>query len=86
MPNQEESRNGIPRKDPNRPSPDVGGPADGQASGQGTGDAPERHEPGEHRPRADEKGKAGVASDGQADLPAPSDRNGSSDPDAKRAR
>lgn len=95
MPNQERSHDGIPRKDPNRASPDVGGPADGQASARGTGDAPERHEPGEHRPRAaDEKGmplssespsaqdyrgdgpgKIGVTSDDQPDLVSPSGVN-----------
>ncbi len=39
MPNQEQSRDGIPRKDKDRPSPDVEGLAtDGQASARGTGD------------------------------------------------
>ncbi len=39
MPNQEQSRDGIPRKDQDRPSPDVGRRAtDGQASARGTGD------------------------------------------------
>jgi hypothetical protein len=80
MANQEQSRDGIPRKNPNRPSPDVGSPA----SAQGTGDAPERHEPGQHRPRAGDSGqdhegdgpaKIGVTSDRQPDLVAPSGVN-----------
>ena len=42
MPNQEQSRDGIPRKDENRPSPDVGrSVTDGQASARGTGIAPD---------------------------------------------
>ena len=41
MPNQENSRDGIPRKDQDRPSPDVERLAtDGQASARGTGDSP----------------------------------------------
>lgn len=38
MPNQEQSRTGIPQKDGDRPSPDVRQAADGQASARGTGD------------------------------------------------
>lgn len=58
MANQEESRNGIPRKDKDRPSPDVQGRAtDGQASARGTGDAPDAGGRPIDRPRAgDEKG------------------------------
>jgi len=42
MPNQEQSRDGIPRKDKDRPSPDVERNAvDGQASARGTGDSPD---------------------------------------------
>jgi hypothetical protein len=38
MPNQEQSRDGIPRKDGDRPSPDIGrGGMGGQASVRGTG-------------------------------------------------
>jgi hypothetical protein len=40
MPNQEQSRDGIPRKDSDRPSPDVERNAtEGQASARGTGDS-----------------------------------------------
>lgn len=61
MPNQEQSRDGIPRKDKDRPSPDVEGlAADGQASARGTGDGP---------------GKIGITSDDQPDLVAPSGVN-----------
>ena len=56
MPNQEQSRDGKPRKDQDRPSPDTRQDSrDGQASARGTGDAPDtgRGTP----PRAgDEKG------------------------------
>jgi len=43
MANQEESHDGIPRQDQDRPSPDVPKvrPADGQASARGTGDDPD---------------------------------------------
>jgi hypothetical protein len=60
MPNQEQSRDGMPRKDKDRPSPDVRGLApDGQASARGTGDAPDGGEKNTERPRAgDEKGTA----------------------------
>jgi hypothetical protein len=58
MPNQEQSRDGIPRKDDNRPSPDVEGLAtDGQASARGTGIAPDTGGKPADRPVAgDEKG------------------------------
>jgi hypothetical protein len=40
MPNQEQSRDGMPRKDQDRPSPDVGAAkATGQATPRGTGDS-----------------------------------------------
>lgn len=51
MPNQEQSRDGIPRKDSDRPLPDVDQKAtDGQASARGTGDS-KQHRPVE-RPMA----------------------------------
>jgi hypothetical protein len=59
MPNQEQSRDGMPRKDQDRPSPDVGRSAtDGQASARGTGISPDLQEPRTiDRPMAgDEKG------------------------------
>jgi hypothetical protein len=61
MPNQEQSRDGIPRKDQDRPSPDVGRRiTDGQASARGTGDSPDLMDRRTaDRPQAgDEKGTA----------------------------
>ena len=95
MPNQEQSRNGIPQKDTNRPSPDVRQATDGQASARGTGDAPDLMDRNQDRPRsAEEKGmpvadespkaqdyrgdgpaKVGVTSDNQPDLVSPSGVN-----------
>ena len=64
MPNQEQSKDGVPRKDANRPSPDVERDAvDGQADTRGRayqGDGP---------------GKMGLTSDKQPDLVAPSGVN-----------
>ncbi|MEJ5990226.1 serine/threonine protein kinase [Ramlibacter sp. PS3R-8] len=60
MPNQEQSRDGIPRKDDNRPSPD----------GQKGGEAP-----GSQDYRGDGPGKPGLTSDNQPDLVAPSGVN-----------
>jgi hypothetical protein len=94
MPNQEQSRDGIPRKDKDRPTPDVQRATDGQASARGTGDSPDTGKSNE-RPRAgDEKGtalstespasqdyrgdgpgKIGLTSDDQPDLVAPSGVN-----------
>jgi hypothetical protein len=58
MPNQEQSRDGMPRKDQDRPSPDVGRKlTGGQASARGTGDAPEAGGKPDNPPRVgDEKG------------------------------
>jgi hypothetical protein len=58
MPNQEQSRNGMPRKDKDRPSPDTGRIGkDGQASARGTGDSPDPADRSNDRPMAgDEKG------------------------------
>jgi hypothetical protein len=58
MPNQEQSRNGMPRKDKDRPSPDTGRLGkDGQASARGTGDSPDPADRSNDRPMAgDEKG------------------------------
>jgi hypothetical protein len=60
MANQEQSRDGMPRKDKDRPSPDVGRPGtDGQASARGTGDSPDPTDKGRERPLAgEEKGTA----------------------------
>lgn len=68
MSNQEQSPDGKPRKDPNRPSPDVERDAtDGQsdARGKGAGDAY----------RGDGPGKVGLTSDRQPDLVSPSGVN-----------
>lgn len=59
MPNQEQSRDGMPRQDKDRPSPGTGrAMSGGQASARGTGDAPDAMER-QDLPRAgDEKGHA----------------------------
>ena len=62
MPNQEQSRDGIPRKDDDRPSPDVG-------RGRPTG------APGSQDYRGDGPAKVGLTSDDQPDLVAPSGVN-----------
>jgi hypothetical protein len=72
MPNQEESKDGIPRKDADRPSPDVERHStDGQsnARGKGASDEQGRNYPG------DGPGKIGLTSDRQPDLVAPSGVN-----------
>ena len=58
MPNQEQSRDGMPRTDKDRPSPDTRGLASGgQASARGTGISPDQMERSTDRPMAgDEKG------------------------------
>ena len=62
MPNQEQSRDGMPRKDDDRPSPDVGR---GRATGsQGSQDY-----------RGDGPAKVGLTSDDQPDLVSPSGVN-----------
>lgn len=66
MPNQEQSPDGKPRKDPARPSPDVErDAADGQSDARAQG-APSR---------GDGPGKVGLTSDRQPDLVAPSGVN-----------
>ena len=63
MPNQEQSKDGIPRKDADRPSPDVDRDAvDGQASAK-------------QDYRGDGPGKMGLISDDQPDLVSPSGVN-----------
>ena len=62
MPNQEQSRDGIPRKDDDRPSPDVGR---GRPTGSG----------GSQDYRGDGPAKVGLTSDDQPDLVAPSGVN-----------
>jgi hypothetical protein len=70
MPNQEESRNGVPQKDKDRPSPDVRGEEKGTARGMN------REEPANSRDyRGDGPAKIGLTSDDQPDLVAPSGVN-----------
>ena len=74
MPNQEQSPDGKPRKDPNRPSPDVERDAtDGQSDARGKGASDEQGERGAYR--GDGPGKVGLTSDRQPDLVAPSGVN-----------
>jgi hypothetical protein len=64
MPNQEQSKDGVPRKDAKRPSPDVERDAvDGQADARG------------RAAQGDGPGKVGLTSDKQPDLVAPSGVN-----------
>lgn len=60
MPNQEQSPNGVPQKDKDRPSPDVGQGSGSPSSQDYRGDGPAKH---------------GLASDQQPDLVAPSGVN-----------
>jgi hypothetical protein len=94
MANQEQSRDGMPRKDKDRPSPDVGQAADGQASVRGSGDNPDASgrmparpmageekgtastsDPARQDYRGDGPGKIGITSDDQPDLVSPSGVN-----------
>lgn len=62
MPNQEQSKDGIPRKDADRPSPDTG-----RDTGSDAGQAQDY--------RGDGPAKVGITSDQQPDLVAPSGVN-----------
>jgi hypothetical protein len=74
MPNQEESKDGVPRKDADRPSPDVERHApDGQV-GQDK-NASTSGQPAAQEYRGDGPGKVGLTSDDQPDLVAPSGVN-----------
>jgi hypothetical protein len=78
MPNQEESRDGVPRKDQGRPSPDVERDAtDGQGGARGKGASDEQGQPagGSRDDRGDGPGKVGLTSSRQPDLVAPSGVN-----------
>ncbi|MBE7940825.1 MULTISPECIES: hypothetical protein [Ramlibacter] len=85
MPNQEESRDGVPRKSPDRPSPDVSRDAtDGQSDARGRGASDTQGEPvptpGEADDRArgypgDGPAKVGLTSSRQPGLVAPSGVN-----------
>lgn len=71
MANQEQSRNGVPRKDDERPSPDVERDgADGQSGARAKGGGHARQDY-----RGDGPGKIGLTSDDQPDLVAPSGVN-----------
>lgn len=71
MANQEQSRNGVPHKDSERPSPDVERDrADGQSSARAKGASESRQDY-----RGDGPGKVGLTSDDQPDLVAPSGVN-----------
>jgi hypothetical protein len=73
MPNQEQSRDGIPRKDADRPSPDVErNSTDGQSNARGKGASDQQGRPDE---RGDGPGRIGLNSDDQPDLVAPSGVN-----------
>lgn len=83
MSNQEESRDGIPRKDKERPAPDLERYAtDGQSSARGGAEAGQRPRTAE-RPNeragepyeGDGPGKVGLTSDQQPDLVSPSGVN-----------
>ena len=76
MPNQEQSRDGMPRKDQDRPSPDVGRSAtDGPTAGDGKGMPKADESPADQDYRGDGPAKVGVTSDNQPDLVAPSGVN-----------
>lgn len=71
MANQEQSRNGVPHKDNERPSPDVErDSADGQSGARAKGGSEARQDY-----RGDGPGKIGLTSDDQPDLVAPSGVN-----------
>jgi hypothetical protein len=77
MPNQEQSKDGIPRKDGDRPSPDVERNAtDGQSNSRGKGATDEQGaQKGSQDYRGDGPGKMGLASSQQPDLVSPSGVN-----------
>jgi hypothetical protein len=105
MPNEPQSRDGMPRMDKDRPSPDTGRiGAGGQASVRSNGESPDPAERND-RPMAGAAKDASKGSDspssqeyrgheknpsdaGDIGAPGPGmfDRNGPSDPDAKRNR
>ena len=78
MPNQEQSKDGVPRKDADRPSPDVERyETDGQSAARGKGASDEQGQ----RPKSgdgyagDGPGNVGLTSDRQPDLVSPSGVN-----------
>jgi len=73
MPDQNHSPDGVPRKDADRPSPDVERYAtDGQSNARGKGASDQQ---GGEPYRGDGPGKVGLTSDRQPDLVAPSGVN-----------
>ena len=74
MPNQEQSSNGVPSKDRDRPSPDVERDStDGQSNSRGKGASDEQGQGQDYR--GDGPGKVGLTSDEQPDLVSPSGVN-----------
>jgi hypothetical protein len=73
MPNQEQSKDGTPRKDSQRPSPDVDRDAvDGQGNARGKGASDEQGQgKGSRDYRGDGPAKVGLTSSQQPDLVAP---------------
>jgi hypothetical protein len=75
MPDQNRSPDGVPRKDVNRPSPDVERySTDGQSDARGKGASDEQGGRGQAY-QGDGPGKVGLTSDKQPDLVAPSGVN-----------
>ena len=75
MPNQEDAKDGIPRKDKDRPSPDVQRDAtDGQADSHGRG-ASDQQGQGSEDYRGDGPAKVGLTSSRQPGLVSPSGVN-----------
>jgi hypothetical protein len=76
MPNQLDSPDGQPRKDADRPSPDVERDAvDGQSNARGKGASDEQGQRKGQAYDGDGPGKVGLTSDDQPDLVAPSGVN-----------
>lgn len=78
MVNQTDSPDGVPRKDPGRPSPDVRQSAAGPAAKRGTGASDPQGEDrgsGQSDYRGDGPAKLGLTSSAQPDLVAPSGVN-----------
>jgi len=76
MVNQTDSPDGVPRKEPSRPTPDVERSNDGQSDKRGKGASDEQGEdPRTQDHRGDGPGKVGLTSSQQPDLLAPSGVN-----------
>jgi hypothetical protein len=76
MVNQTDSKDGVPRKDSERPSPDVSQHTDGQSDQPGKGASDQQGGRGEGQDyRGDGPAKVGLASSAQPNLVAPSGVN-----------